>query len=85
VNVSEAREIRLRALRDALAAVMRAHGPIGDEPTYCAKALREMIETELAGTLSPPPGRSRKGGAMPADVQPPRRRATSSPGAGVFS
>jgi DNA (cytosine-5)-methyltransferase 1 len=39
--------------------------------------------SELAPTV--PRRRSRNGGAMPADAQPPRRRATSSPGAGVFS
>jgi hypothetical protein len=37
-------DARRQALQDALDAVRRAHGPIGDEETYCAKALREMIE-----------------------------------------
>jgi hypothetical protein len=35
---------RRQALQDALDAVRQAHGPIGDGETYCAKALREMIE-----------------------------------------
>jgi hypothetical protein len=39
---------RRQALQDALDAVTRAHGPIGDE-TYCAKALRELI----AGCATP--------------------------------
>lgn len=40
---------RRQALQDALDAVIRAHGPVGDGETYCAKALRELI----AGCATP--------------------------------
>jgi hypothetical protein len=61
-------------------------------PELIGRAILSATDSELAPTI--PRRRSCKGGAMPADVpcvqcdcvhQTPRRRATSSPGAGVFS